>query len=235
MKTKRNVFAFIAVVVIAISVSFIVHNNSDINRIFDKISDDMDFSYAQQILIENGFVSHVGFEKYIEDKDNLELQKEELNELLAFDEAIVYTKPGNNDVISFFNRCIVIAPTEAGKVKYKRIRYSNIDKNDVEQAKITFKKLTLGNDTKTVIKMMKKVADISSHSVEYSKDAVIETFEFVAFSDISFLSLVHTTYFSSEIVFVNGILSDGNYTCITESNSESENVVQTEYKYKIKN
>ncbi len=238
MNTKRNIFAFVVVVVIAISIFFVGFDISDTDRLFDKISDDTDFSYVQEVLKEKGFVSHIGFEKIIEDTDNLELQKEQLNELLADGGTIVYTKP-ENGFISFFNRCIVISPSEDGKVKYKRIRNSFLssgEKEDIEAAKITFEKLTPGYDKNTVIKMMEKVAEVSSRSVEYNKDTVIEKYEFNVFSDISFLSLIHRTYFSSTVIFVNGILSDGNYTCVTDSNSETEDtddVIRTEYKYNI--
>ena len=176
---------------------------------------------------------HTEIEKYVEDKDELDICLDNLDHILSDNGEIVYTKP-DEGYISYLNSCIVLFPDKNGKVKCKKYIDYYTDKDDSEKAKELFETFKLDDDKNSVLKQMKKVADVVSLSVEYGEDAVKEEYSFNAFKDLGFLHLVDNTTFDAVIIFENGMLKGGNYTYTTESNYESDDVVCDTVEYVIK-
>lgn len=202
-------------------------------KLFDNINNDTDFSQADELLRKEGFIPHTEIEKYVEDKDELDICLDNLDHILSDNGEIVYTKP-DEGYISYLNSCIVLFPDKNGKVKCKKYIDHYTDKDDTEKAKELFETFKLDDDKNTVLKQMKKVADVVSLSVEYGEDAVKEEYSFNAFKDLGFLHLVDNTTFDAVIIFENGMLKGGNYTYTTESNYESDDVVCDTVEYAIK-
>ncbi len=131
-------------------------------------------------------------------------------------------------------KAVSVYPSENGKVKIKKITYSDTVSSDkTDEAKESFEKLRMGEEKETVLKEMKKVSDVTAVSVEYGENTVREAYELSAFCDISFLSLIEMEWFNGTVVFENGILTDGNYTYTLETNADTDDVVCTEEKYTI--
>ncbi len=201
-------------------------------KLFDSITGDTEYSQADIILREEGFIPHTDIEEYIKDKEELEIEIDNLKELLCGQEVIAYTKP-HDGYISYYNSCIIISPSEDGKVEMKKITYNAASSYKSDESKEVFEMLKIGDEKDRTLKKMKKVSDISSYSVEYGENTVKESYEFSAINDVSFLHLVDITYFNAVIVFENSILKDGNYTYATETNADTDDVVCTEKKYTI--
>ena len=211
------------------------------DKILDEITGDTDFSKAQTLLKEEGFVPHTEIKEHITNENSLESELRRLEELAVDEDAIVFTLAYNGDV-SYYNKCIVISSDENGKVKTKKLIgesgmiYSDNVKNDIERAKEAFERIVVGDACQSVLKQIKKVAEVCSYCVLYNDNSVEETYEFVAFEDMGFLSLVENTVFNATVVFENGVVKDGKYTCITESNQDSSDtgdVTYKEYEYII--
>ncbi len=131
------------------------------------------------------------------------------------------------------SKTISVFPSENGKVKIKTIKYSSSSSDNPTEARDIFEALKLDDDKKIVLKKMKKVSDIISTSVEYRDNTVRETYELSSFNDISFLHLIDMTYFDAVLTFENGILKEGNYVYVIETNADTDDVVRTEKKYTI--
>lgn len=210
--------------------------NNQTDKLFDSINGDMDFSQADELLRNNGFIPHTEIEEYVKEKEDLDICLDNLEDILSNVGEIVYTKP-DKGYISYNNRCIVLFRTEDGKVKSKKIieAYNHYTKkDDTAKAKELFEAFELNADKKTVLRKMEKVTDVVSLSVEYGENVIKEVYSFYAFKDLSFLHLVDNTYFNADIIFENSILKGGNYTYTTESNYDSDDVVCDIIEYVIK-
>ena len=94
--------------------------NDQTEKLFDSINGDTYFLQADEMLKKEGFIPHTEIDKYISDKEDLDRCVDDLQYVLSGDEEIVYTK-SYKGYISYFNSCIVLHPSENGKVKYKKI------------------------------------------------------------------------------------------------------------------
>ena len=205
-------------------------------KFYDRINNDTDFSQIDKQLKKEGFFPHTEIDKYVNNKDELDICLYDLEYILSGNGEIVYTKPVDG-YISYDNSCIVLFPDEDGKVKCKKYidAYNNYNgKNDTEKSKELFETFEINADKKTVLKKMKKVADVVSFSVEYKNNAVKEIYTFNAFNYSSSLHSVDTVNFNAVIIFENDILTGGNYIYTTESNYESDDVVCETVEYEIK-
>lgn len=205
------------------------------DALFDSITGDTDFAQADEMLKKDGFFPHTEIEKHISDKEDLDRCADDLEYILSGEGEIVYTKP-DEGYISYYNRCIVIYPSENGKVKCKKtIGADNYctKKDDTAKAKELFEAFKLDDDKKTVLSKMKKVTNIVSLSVEYDENIIKEVYCFKAFKDLGFLSLVDQTSFDATVIFENGILKGGNYTYTVERNYDTDDVVCTKDEYVI--
>lgn len=206
-------------------------------KLFESITGDMDFSKAQELLKKEGYIPHTELEEYAEDEETVRINKDALSEILKSENEIAYTEL-YGDYISFYNSCVIISPDKSGKVKFKKIIYEDMmlitEKDYTAEAKEAFEGFVIGDDKKTVLDQMMKFTDVASCSVEYVGNTVKEVYDFRAYKNMGFLSLIDNVYFNATIVFENGILKDGNYTRVTESNYESDEVIRKESEYKIR-
>ncbi len=200
-------------------------------RLFESITGETDFSQADALLREAGFIPHTEIEKYIKEQEQVELLIDNLDELMKDEGTLAYTKP--DDGYISYSKCILLLPDEKGKIKKKTISYFTDLPEKIDEAEEGFRELKIGEEKETVLKKLKKVTDISSCSVEYGEKAVRETYMLSAFSDISFLHLIHMKWFDGTVVFENGILTEGEYICTLETNEESDNPETSEEKYII--
>lgn len=203
-------------------------------KAFDSITGDTDFSQVHQLLKRKGYIPHTQIKEYIDDEEMLESETDKLKEFLTDDGVIVYTKP-EDGYLSYYNKCIIITPDENGKVKSKKIFYDVDAKDKTELAKQEFESFIVGDDKELVLKKLKKASDIVSYEASYNENTIKEVYEFIAFKDVGFLSLVDETHFTATVIFENGIVKDGKYTYTTASNFETDDVIYTENKYRIKN
>lgn len=207
--------------------------NDQTGRLFDSITGDTDFTQADELLRDEGFIPHTELDKHISDEEKLTILSDELQEYISKQEGeIVYTKPVG-DYISYFNECIILYPSKSGKVRYKKIieEYDYYTKkDDTDKVIELFEALKLGEDKKTVIKKMKKASDLASLTVEFG-DSTKETYSFRVIEDMGFLSLVDRRSFGATVTFENDLLQDGSYIYTVESNFETDDVVcdKTEY------
>lgn len=210
-------------------------------KLFESITGDMDFSNAQELLKKEGYIPHTELEEYAaaeeeeEEEESVRINKDVLNEILNSENEIAYTKP-YGDYISY-NSCIIISPDERSKVKFKKIIHGDLmlisEKDYTAEAREAFEKFVIGDDKNAVLNQMMKFTDVASCSVEYVENTVKETYDLRAYKNMSFLSSIDNVYFNATVVFENDILKDGNYTRVTESNYESDEVIRTESEYKI--
>lgn len=209
------------------------------DRLFESITGDTDFTRADELLRGEGFIPHTEMDKHLTDEEKLNNLADELQNYISKREGeIVYTKPiaePGGDYISYFNECIILYPSESGKLKYKKIIEAYdyyTKKDDADKAVELFEALKLGEDKKAVLKKMKKVSDFSSLSVEYG-ESIKETYSFRVVEDLSFLSLVDCRSLGATVTFENGLLQDGSYIYTVESNFETDDVVCDETEYFI--
>ena len=106
---------------------------------------------------------------------------------------------------------------EGMEIKKKTISYFTDLPEKIDEAEEGFRKLKIGEEKETVLKKLKKVTDISSCSVEYGEKAVRETYKLSAFSDISFLHLIHMKWFDGTVVFEKAVV-DGQKLGIQRKN-----------------
>lgn len=210
-------------------------HESRAENIFDSITGETDFSQADALLREDGFIPHTEIKNYIEEQEQYEVLIDNFDELMSDDGTLVYTKP-DDGYISYYGGCILLFPDENGKVKKKSITYVANLPEKIEKAEESFKELKIGDEKESVLKKMKKLTDITAVSVEYCGNAVRETYIFSAFRDTSFLSSVCMTWFDGTLVFENGVLTDGKYICANENNFDGEDtddIIHTEEEYRI--
>lgn len=197
------------------------------DRLFESITGDTDFTQADELLRDKGFIPHTELDKHISDEEKLNNLADELQNYISKREGeIVYTKPVG-DYISYFNECIILYPSESGKVRYKKIieEYDYYTKkDDTDKVIELFEALKLGEDKKTVIKKMKKASDLASLTVEFG-DSTKETYSFRVVEDLSFLHLVDRRSLGGTVTFENDLLQDGSYIYTVESNFETDDVV----------
>ena len=205
------------------------------DRLFESITGDTDFTQADELLKGEGFIPHTEMDKHLSDEEKLNNLADELQNYISKREGeIVYTKP-IGDYISHFNECLILYPSESGKVKYKKIIEAYdyyTKKDDADKAIELFEALKPGEDKKAVLKKMKKVSDFSSLSVEYG-ESIKETYSFRVVEDLSFLSLVDRRNLGATVTFENDLLQDGSYIYTVESNFETDDVVCDETEYVI--
>ncbi|MBQ9913309.1 MAG: hypothetical protein IJO73_03670 [Clostridia bacterium] len=200
-------------------------------RLFESITGETDFSQADALLREAGFIPHTEIKEYIEEQEQVELLIDNLDELMKDEGTLAYTKP--DDGYISFSKCILLLPDENGKIKKKIITYVTDLPEKIDEAEESFRELKIGEEKEMVLKKLKKVTDISSYSVEYGEKAVREVYEVSAFNDTSFLHLIETEWFDGRVAFENGILTAGECIRTLDSNAESDEVETFEEKYII--
>ncbi len=210
-------------------------HKSRADNIFENITGDTDYSQAEALLREEGFIPHTEIKNYIEEQEQYEVLIDNLDELMRDDGTLVYTKP-DDGYISYYGGCVLLLPNEEGKIKKKTITYVADFPEKTGEAEEAFKELKIGDEKESILKKMKKLTDITSVSVEYGGNTVRETYILSAFHDTSFLSSVCMTWFDGTLVFENGVLTDGKYICANENNFDGEDtddIIHTEEVYRI--
>lgn len=207
-------------------------------KLFEKITDETDFSAACELLVQEDFIPHTEVDKHINDVAMAESTLQNLRELMIDESSIVFTS-ADREYISSFNECIIISPSEEGKVKCKKIIEERnaisyiTKKKDIAKAKTAFEKLSIGEEKADALKKIQKAADIVCVTVDYSGNTGREVYELIAFSDSGFLSYVHKTTFEGTVVFEDSVLTDGKYVCHTDTNSEDPGIPVDNTEYTI--
>lgn len=228
---------------------YVQHKRQDSNlEIYNSITESTSFEQANALLKEQGFFPHTQIEKYIDDKEALKIQLDALKEYIITGEEIVYTKPNDNGYVSYYNPCIIISADKSRTVKKKKITFDTSesfeifdiisigDGNDIDKAEEVFQNFKTGQDKEATIMQIEKYALLCSIETEYEQFSAAETYSFTSYEDESFLSLYDVKYFDGYIVFEDGFIKGGNYTCThvyTDYEEESNGIIEQVTKYTI--
>lgn len=218
-------------------------------EIYNSINESTSSEQADALLKEQGFFPHTEIEKYINDKEDLKIQLDTLKEYIITGDETVYTKPTEDGYVSYYNPCIIISTDQSGTINKKKITFDSSDSlrffdlisisdgNNISKSEEVFQNLKIGQEKESALKQIEKYAVLSSLKTEYDEFYAIETYNFSAYEDISFLGLDDRKYFDGYIVFEDGFIKGGNYICTHEHTSyeeESNDIIEEVTKYTIK-